>query len=155
MEQWQVQRSAGRCAGTDKELTPGEEYYAALIETEEGFERKDFSEEYWQQNTPKVFCFWKTRIPTKDKKKKLLVDDSVLVNIFERLENEEDQIKINFRFVLALILMRKRILKYDNTNPRSIFAMGYTCNREAKPAPAADSHRGPALHWRQMRYHRH
>ena len=34
---------------------------------------------------------------------------------YERLENETEQEKINFRFVLALILMRKRILKYDDT----------------------------------------
>lgn len=34
---------------------------------------------------------------------------------FERLEKETEQEKVNFRFVLALILMRKRILKYDET----------------------------------------
>jgi hypothetical protein len=34
---------------------------------------------------------------------------------FERLGREAEQEKINFRFVLALILMRKRLLKYDAT----------------------------------------
>jgi len=34
---------------------------------------------------------------------------------FERLAEETEQEKINFRFVLALILMRKRRLKYDST----------------------------------------
>ena len=115
MEQWQVQRTAGKCTGTEHELTPGEEYYAALIETDEGFERRDYSLQFWTENQPEVYCFWKTRVPIKEEKKKLLVDNSVLTNIFERLENEDDQVKINFRFVLALILMRKRILKYEDT----------------------------------------
>jgi hypothetical protein len=39
----------------------------------------------------------------------------MLMAFFERLENETEQEKINFRFVLALILMRKRFFKYDET----------------------------------------
>ena len=33
----------------------------------------------------------------------------------ERLENETEDEKVNFRFVLTLILMRKRKLKYDSS----------------------------------------
>ncbi len=115
MEQWQVQRSSGKCIGTENNLQPGEEYYAALIEAEEGFERRDYSVSFWEENSPEVFCYWKTRIPIKEEKKKLMVDDAVLTNIFERLEKEEEKTKINFRFVLALILMRKRKLKYEDS----------------------------------------
>ena len=114
MEQWQVQRSSGKCIGTENDLQPGQEYYAALIETEAGFERRDYSIQFWEENKPEVFCYWKTRLPVKEEKKKLMVDDAVLANIFERLEKEEDRVKINFRFVLALILMRKRKLKYED-----------------------------------------
>jgi len=127
-EQWQVQRGDGKCAGSGKVFQPGEEYYAALIETENGFERRDFDCQYWQQEKPQVFCFWKTRVPVK-KEKKLLVDNDILINIFERLENEQEQVKINFRFVLALILMRKRILKYEDSyraGDREIWKMRFT-----------------------------
>jgi hypothetical protein len=37
----------------------------------------------------------------------------MLMAFFDRLENETDADKVNFRFVLTLILMRKRKLKYD------------------------------------------
>ena len=37
----------------------------------------------------------------------------MLMSFFERLAEETDQEKVNFRFVLTLILMRKRKLKYD------------------------------------------
>ena len=48
-------------------------------------------------------------------KKKLFVDDQVLCELFERLGNVEDPAKLNFRFVLGLILMRKRMIVYEST----------------------------------------
>jgi hypothetical protein len=39
----------------------------------------------------------------------------MLMAFFERLAVETDAEKVNFRFVLALVLMRKRRLKYDAT----------------------------------------
>jgi len=118
MEQWEIQRTTGRCAGTDKPFAPGEEYYAALIEVEDSFQRRDFSLDFWNQTHPQVYSFWKTRVPEHPQKKKLFVDDGVLLNFFERLAEETESLKVNFRFVLALILMRKRILKYENTQRR-------------------------------------
>ena len=45
----------------------------------------------------------------------MFVDDEMLMTFFSRLENETEQEKINFRFVLALILMRKKRFKYEST----------------------------------------
>ena len=115
MEEWQVRRSTGVCCGTGKALEPGEEYYAALVDMQTCFERRDYSCEYWQKDRPEVFSYWKTRVPHSEQKKKLFVDDSVLLNFFERLEGQEEPLKVNFRFVLALILMRKRVLKYEDS----------------------------------------
>ena len=115
MEQWEVQRTTGQCAGTERTFEPGEEYYAALVECEAGFERRDFSCAYWETHQPEVFSFWKTRVPEPNQKKKLFLDDGVLVNLFERLADETEATRVNFRFVLALILMRKRMLKYEDT----------------------------------------
>jgi len=112
MEQWQVERTSGLCQGTGNKLQPGDEYYAALKETESGFSRCDYSREYWEEHKPEVYSFWQTQVPMPNQKKKLFVDDGLLINFFERLAEEKELIKINFRFVLALILMRKRILKY-------------------------------------------
>jgi len=115
VEQWEVQRSEGKCDGAERTLEPGEEYYAALVDLKDRFERRDFSCDYWDEHKPEVYSFWKTQIPTPTEKKKLFVDDGVLVNFFERLANETDDLKVNFRFVLTLILMRKRIVKYEDT----------------------------------------
>jgi len=54
-------------------------------------------------------------VPRKEEKKKLLVDDAVLVEFFERLEGQQEPERLQFRFVLALILMRKRKLAYEGS----------------------------------------
>ena len=118
MEQWQIQRTAGLCAGTGRKLEPGEEYIAALVDCNTHFERRDFSQPYWDEHHPDVFSFWKTTIPVPTQKKRLFVDNDVLINLFERLAEEAEPLKVNFRFVLALILMRKRILIYEDSFTR-------------------------------------
>jgi len=115
MGEWEINKPLGQCHGTERKIEYGEEYFAALIETEEGLQRRDFCADYWESQKPEVFCYWKTRLPEPGQKKQLFVDDQMLMAFFERLGKETDQEKINFRFVLALILMRKRILKYNET----------------------------------------
>ena len=115
MAEWDINRPLGQCAGAGKIIEPEEEYFAALVETDEGLERKDFCAEFWQQNAPKVYCFWKSKMPLPNQKKKMFIDDDMLMAFFERLGTETDPDKINFRFVLTLVLMRKRKLKYDNS----------------------------------------
>ncbi|MBN1844288.1 MAG: hypothetical protein JW810_01310 [Sedimentisphaerales bacterium] len=128
IEQWEVQRSEGLCAGTGRKLEPGEEYYAALIDKKTHFERRDYCRQYWQDQKPEVYSFWMTRMPLPTQKKKLFVDDQVLINLFERLAEETDGLKLNFRFVLALILMRKKLLKYEDSRrqgAREIWTMRF------------------------------
>ncbi len=115
MAEWEINKPRGLCFGTDRKIEAGEEYFGALVETAEGLQRRDFCTEYWNKEKPQVFCFWKTKLPNPDQKKQLFVDDDMLTAFFDRLGKETEQEKINFRFVLALILMRKRILKYDQT----------------------------------------
>jgi hypothetical protein len=113
MADWEIKKTLGQCSGTEKEFEVGEEFVAALVQTDEGLQRLDFSTDYWNKNQPEVFCFWRTKMVDPDQKKKLFIDDAMLMAFFDRLAEETDPEKINFRFVLTLILMRKRKLKYD------------------------------------------
>jgi hypothetical protein len=45
----------------------------------------------------------------------MFVDDAILTELFERLGDATEEPKLNFRFVLGLILMRKRIVTYEGT----------------------------------------
>lgn len=115
MSEWDINKPLGECFGTSREIEAGEEYFGALVKTEEGLQRRDFCADYWESEKPEVFCYWKSKLPHPDQKKQLFVDDHMLMAFFERLEKETEPEKVNFRFVLTLILMRKRILKYDDT----------------------------------------
>jgi hypothetical protein len=108
---------------------PPEAHVEAVAEGEKGkkaaeaaapspFVRVDFCVKCWGEGKrPEapmtMFSFWKTTVPTPQHKKKLLVDDSVLVDVFQRMEGKNEPQEVRFRFVLALILMRKRLLKYE------------------------------------------
>ncbi len=113
MADWEIKKTLGQCAGTGREFEIEEEYFAALVDTDEGLQRTDFSMDYWNEHKPQVYCFWKTKIPNPELKKKVFVDDEMLMTFFDRLAEETDPEKLNFRFVLTLVLMRKRKLKYD------------------------------------------
>lgn len=115
MAEWEIKKSLGKCFGTGCELAVGQEYYAALAMGDQGLERRDFSIDYWQTSKPPVYCFWKSKVANPEQKKKLFVDDAMLMAFFDRLAAETEQDKLNFRFVLALILMRKRRLKYNSS----------------------------------------
>lgn len=115
MGEWEINKPLGQCWGSGTKIEYGQEYFGALVETKEGLQRRDYCEEYWENEKPDVFCFWKTKLPNPDQKKQIFVDDDMLMAFFERLEKETEPEKVNFRFVLALILMRKRRLKYDET----------------------------------------
>jgi len=111
-----VARSSGRCTATNEPLTPGEICIATLCERpeDEGFDRKDYSLAAWEAGArPEgLFSYWKTVVPEPDAKPRLLVDDSVLMDLFERLASDERPQRAAFRFVLGLILMRKKLLKF-------------------------------------------
>jgi len=115
MADWTINKPLGQCCGTGRAIEPGQEYFGALVETEQGLERRDYSVEYWESEKPGVFCFWRSRLADPDEKKELFVSDEMLMAFFDRLSGETDPEKVSFRFVLALVLMRKRRLKYDAT----------------------------------------
>lgn len=113
--QFEVQGVTGRCATTGRALEEGEEFYTVLFEAGESFTRADYSLESWTGPPDGAFCHFKTRIPAKEKRKKMLVANELLVSFFERLADETEPARLQFRFVLALILMRKRLLRYDGS----------------------------------------
>ena len=114
---YDVPRPAGVCAVTGRAIAPGEKFFAVVRETPTGLERLDVSPEAWADfDRRDLLGFWQAVMPSPEQKpKKLFVDDEVLCTLFERLADTGEQAKLNFRFVLGLILMRKRLVIYETT----------------------------------------
>jgi len=122
---YDVQRPTGRCAFTDIELVPGTDYIATLVEDDEqpgGLRRLDVSLNAWEAGSrpERLFSFWKSEVPEPETRKKLFVDDTVLMSLIERLGEDGRDDRTAFRFVIALILMRKKLLRYDGTEQQTI-----------------------------------
>ena len=115
MTEWEFARSQRRCAGCDAAFEELEAYHSALYERPGGFERRDFCRTCWQGATEEMFSFWKTQVPPREVKPKRFVDDEVLVDFFEKLTGATEEVKVNFRYMLALVLMRKKLLKFEGT----------------------------------------
>lgn len=114
--EYRVARPTGICAATGQPLEPGSACVATLCERpeDEGFDRFDFCLEAWETGARPdgLFSYWRTTVPRLDAKQKILVDDDVLLDLFDRLANDVRPQRAAFRFILALILMRKRRLRY-------------------------------------------
>jgi hypothetical protein len=115
---WEIAKSEHRCSLCDRAFAEEETYYSALYDTGAEFERKDFCTGCWdadEGHRARAFSFWKTEVPREDEPKKLFVDDAVIFDFFRRLAPEEAQpVKRNFRYLLGLMLMRKKKLKFKD-----------------------------------------
>ena len=111
-----VPRALGKCAICGRAIEAGEKLFAAVSETQVGIERLDIGPECWDAFARRdLLAYWQTSMRKIEEKKKVFVDDEVLCTLFERLADAAEPVKIHFRFVLGLILMRKRLAVYEST----------------------------------------
>ncbi|HEV3144006.1 MAG TPA: hypothetical protein VGZ47_09000 [Gemmataceae bacterium] len=109
-----IQHHTRVCAATGRALQPGERYYSVLLVEAGQFARKDYSAEGWHGAPAEALAFWSGKVPEADPKRRLVVDDELLMNCFERLAEETDSSRIQFRYVVALLLLRRKRLKFDD-----------------------------------------
>ncbi len=117
--EYDIAKASGTCARCGKELASGAEFLAVLSESPEGLRREDVCVSCWQAGgegaAAGAFGVWRCRVPEPQQARRQLVDDEALMELFERLQDAEEPAKLNFRFVLALMLMRKKLLVYDGS----------------------------------------
>jgi hypothetical protein len=113
--EYQIQPITRRCAVTGRELRPGERYYTALLDEGDHFLRQDFCSEAWQGPPPGAFSFWTGQVPPPQDAQRPRFDDDLLFDCFQRLEDQTDPSRVNFRYVVALLLMRRKRLKFEQT----------------------------------------
>jgi len=116
MTEYAIQPLSLRCARTGRELKPGEAYYSVLSESPDGFVRTDCCAEAWTGPPEGAIGFWRSVVPQGTKERRTVIDASVLMDCFVRLTESEDDYKRNFRFILALLLLRRKALKLVGTS---------------------------------------
>jgi len=113
MTEYQIQAPTRRCASSGRELRPGERFFTVLIDEGGRFIRQDYSAEAWQGPPAGTFSFWAGRVPAHDEKARPRIDDDLLLDCLQRLEGQDDPSRVSFRYVVALLLMRRKRLKFE------------------------------------------
>src|SRR3954452_11926966 len=111
MIDYQIQPNTRRCSSSQRELLPGEKVYSVLLLEEGKFVRKDFAVEAWQGPPAGAFSFWVNKVAAGESKRRPVVNDELLEDLFGQLEGQHEPAKLNIRYVLALLLMRRRRLR--------------------------------------------
>ena len=115
-----IAKTAGLCCKCEAQIVPGEQYYACVIQVEDGLQRRDFCLECFKEPPGEpaedILAQWRTCAPQPQEKKKLFIDDELLLNFLDRLQDATEPAKVNFRFVLTLVLMRKKLLVYKRSD---------------------------------------
>jgi hypothetical protein len=114
--EYKIDAAARRCIKCERVFAVGDEYFSAVAETteEDRFQRQEFCPACWNPGEGAYFSFWKTRVPEPDAEEHRgprLIDMGRLLQLFEHLAAADDVQAQRFRYVLALVLMRKRRLK--------------------------------------------
>lgn len=149
---YQVDRPSRKCAATGRELLPGERFVATLVEVPGQNEllRLDYCQAAWGDGArpePPMALFgsWKSVIEDENRAPRQLLDDEELLELFEQLEKTTEPRRIAFRFVLALVLIRKRLLVYEGGTPsdqkrgvEGSMLVRLRSDKDAQPTKVAD-----------------
>lgn len=114
MAEFDIAAPARTCAASGRELRPGDRVVSVLREDDGRFARSDFAEDAWQGPPPEAIAWWHGRIPDSKKPAKPTFNEEVLLDLFRHLSEAADPQRVNFRYVTALLLMRRKRLKFDD-----------------------------------------
>jgi len=113
IEDYGIDRKIETCSACGKQFAEGEQLVSGLYESDGGFARKDFCLACWNDAIERdCLGHWRTKNAAEGQRRRF-VDDDVIFSFFEKLTAGADESTADFRYVLALMLMRKRWLKLD------------------------------------------
>jgi hypothetical protein len=115
MIDYQLQSPTRQCATTGRELRPGEKYITALLDEGGRFIRRDFAPDAWAGPPENAIGHWAARVPhAGEAAKRPPIDDDMLAECFHRLDGAVDTDRVQFRYVVALLLMRRKRFKFED-----------------------------------------
>ncbi len=137
-----IGRPQRRCSATGRVLVAGEKYVAALLDPPLNPpadlpahavptasthalgkpERRDYALEVWDAAEPQGRLFepgrlvgaWRSQVATGQEKPKAILDDEAMLDLFTQTQ-QSGPARAGLRMVLALLLIRRRVLAHEGT----------------------------------------
>ena len=129
---WDIKSRSHHCSKTGREFHEGEFFYTLLLRDGEGFRREDLSEEAWKERNENIqpFSFWRRKYeaPAPPPPDPIPRDDAE--GLLRRLIEENDPAHKNVRYILALMLERKRLLKPMESRDEDMLVYEHTVSGE-------------------------
>lgn len=114
--EWNMPRRGEVCHATQRPFEVGEEFQVCLFETPEGYERRDYGLDVEPPTDPPPIASWRTRRPEPATRKVQPFDREAIYAFFTRLDDPQSPSQLQFRFALALLLWRKKVVRLDDTD---------------------------------------
>jgi hypothetical protein len=129
---WDIKSRAHQCSRSGREFAEGEFFYTILVREGEGFRREDMCEEAWNGRNDNIepFSFWRSKYepPAPPLPEPLPRDDAE--GLLRRLIEENDPAHRNARYILALMLERKRLLRPIDSSDSDMLAYEHVATGE-------------------------
>ncbi len=152
---YQLGRHPRQCAATGTPLESGKPYVAVLQEQADSDELVwlGYHPEAWdaQQPPPRTLAFWNAVIPESDAGPSQRIDHHSLLDLFDQLADADDDRALALRYILALLLMRKRLLVHagadagDGERPPAILVRRKGAAAEDPPEAVVDPQLTPEV----------
>lgn len=119
-EPWSIKSRAHVCSVTERHFEDGESFCTAIFPDPEssGYLRKDFSSDAWEQRTEDEltpFSFWQSVYRAPVKEEEVEVTEESPEDLLRRLIEEDEEHTENVRYILAVMLERKKqLVEVDN-----------------------------------------
>ncbi|MEM6916984.1 MAG: hypothetical protein AAF491_10510 [Verrucomicrobiota bacterium] len=119
IQDWKIRSTHAKCELTGEDFVDGQQFYTCIFEdpdpASEGFLRRDYAIESWEkvreEISPAPFSFWKStyKAPIVEEDESAIPDNSA-EGMLQRFIEEDDPKTENARYILALMLERKKVL---------------------------------------------
>ena len=119
-EPWSIKSRAHVCAVSERHFEDGESFCTAIFPDPEssGYLRKDFSADAWEQRGEDgavPFSFWQSVYRAPVKEEQVEITEESPEDLLRRLIEEDEEHTENVRYILAIMLERKKqLVEVDN-----------------------------------------
>ncbi len=115
MDEWKLQRRTSACRACDRPFEEGARHASVLAVVGEELAREDLCEACWDARAPAADreLFWWFPRHAAERKKTVSLDLEMLERLFLALEPRPERAVRELRYLICLLLLRKRRLKVE------------------------------------------
>lgn len=113
MQDYSISKSTRRCAISGRSLDPDESYFSMIVAEGDDVARVDVAASDWQGPSEAAIGWWRNKMPSAAARKLRPAPNAVLLDTLSDLLERPS--KAELAYVLALLLVRRRVLQEEQT----------------------------------------